>query len=77
MGGLMTVKVVEIEGKKMLVNETTSHDSLSSYTTNDLIEELSKRPNVTVYPRWVTSKDIFKERHTLEQNVKLIEVVES
>ena len=38
--------------------------SLAGFTTDELIAELVKRSEVTIYPRWVTADDVFGHRET-------------
>jgi len=41
-----------------------------------LVKELSKRDNVTKYPRWVTSEEVFGHRQTLDGKYTMLVVRE-
>lgn len=45
-------------------------------TTESLVKELSKRDNVTKYPRWVTSEEVFGHRQTLDGKYTMLVVRE-
>lgn len=49
---------------------------LSSIPTADLVTELSKRDEVTVYPRWVTPDEVFGHRQTLDGRYTMMVVRE-
>ena len=50
--------------------------SLKRFTTDELVAELSKRDNVTKYPRWVTSEEVFGHRQTLDGKYTMLVVRE-
>lgn len=50
--------------------------SLKRFTTAELVAELSKRDNVTKYPRWVTSEEVFGHRQTLDGKYTMLVVRE-
>ena len=50
--------------------------SLKEVSTADLVAELSKRDNVTKYPRWVTSEEVFGHRQTLDGKYTMLVVRE-
>ena len=51
-------------------------DELKRFTTAELVAELSKRDNVTKYPRWVTSEEVFGHRQTLDGKYTMLVVRE-
>jgi len=51
-------------------------DELKRFTTAELVAELSKRDNVTKYPRWVTSEEVFGHRQTLDGKYTMLVVGE-
>jgi len=49
---------------------------LSTISTSELVAELSKRDEVTVYPRWVTPDEVFGHRQTLDGRYTMMVVRE-
>jgi len=49
---------------------------LSTISTPELVDELSKRDEVTVYPRWVTPDEVFGHRQTLDGRYTMMVVRE-
>ena len=49
---------------------------ITQFSTADLVAELSKRDNVTKYPRWVTSEEVFGHRQTLDGKYTMLVVRE-